>query len=122
MKLSPPAKVQIAVSSLLSKPGVLTPQLRQAVEARAANLAGGEREPQELPADMHEFIEKVVVSPHQVRERDFERLGEAGYSEDAIFEITLCASVGAGMARMERGLLALQGLAVGARVTDPEGK
>lgn len=32
----------------------------------------------------------------------------AGISEDAIFEITLCASVGASLARMDRGLKALE--------------
>jgi alkylhydroperoxidase family enzyme len=114
--------VQVAVSSLLTKPGVLTQQLRQAVEAHAAKLSGGEREPQELPRDMLEFVNKVVLSPHQVMEEDFQRLLEAGYSEDAIFEMTLCAGVGAGLARMERGLLALQGLTVGASVVNPEGK
>jgi hypothetical protein len=122
MKLSPPLKVQVAVSSLLTKPGVLTPHLRQAIEAHAAKLSGGEREPQQLPADLREYVDKVVMSPHQVTENDFERLAEAGYSEDAIFEMTLCASVGAGLARMERGLLALQGLTVGASVVNSEGK
>jgi uncharacterized protein YciW len=122
MKHSPPSKVQVAVSSLLTKPGVVTQQLRQAVEAHAAKISGGEREPQELPANILEFVNKVVLSPHQVSEKDFERLVEAGYSEDAIFEMTLCASVGAGLARMERGLLALQGLTVGASAVNPAGK
>ena len=122
MKNSPPSKVQVAVNSLLTKPGVLTQQLRQAIEAHAAKLSGGEREPQELPAELLEFVHKVVLSPHQVTETDFERLAEAGYSEDAIFEMTLCAGVGAGLARMERGLLALQGLTVGASIENPEGK
>ena len=122
MSNSPPQKVQAAVNNLLTKPGVLTQQLRRAIEAHAARLSGGEREPQQLPADLLDFVEKVVLSPHQVTERDFERLVEAGYSEDAIFEVTLCASVGAGLARMERGLLALQGLTVGAGVADPERK
>jgi alkylhydroperoxidase family enzyme len=120
MKNSTPPKVQLAVNSLLTKPGVLTPELRQAIEARAATLSGGERERREVPADLLEFIDKVVLSPHKIKDADFQRLIQSGYSEDAIFELTLCAAVGAGLARIERGLLALRGLSVGERPGEPE--
>jgi hypothetical protein len=36
-------------------------------------------------------------------------LRRAGYSEDAIFEITVSAALGAGMIRLERGLAAMKG-------------
>ena len=32
----------------------------------------------------------------------------ANYSEDAIFEFTLCAGVGASLARLEQGMMALK--------------
>jgi hypothetical protein len=36
-------------------------------------------------------------------------LRRAGYSEDAIFEITSSAALGAALGRLERGMAALQG-------------
>ncbi len=112
MTHSPPKQVQKAVNALLTKPGVTTPQLRQAIEARAARLSGGDRTPQEIPReiplDLIEYVDKVISDPHKVTDEDVERLKAAGYSEDAIFEITLCASVGCGMARLERGLRLLE--------------
>ena len=40
---------------------------------------------------------------------DMDALRKAGYSEDAIFDITASAAVGAGLGRLERGLAALKG-------------
>jgi hypothetical protein len=36
-------------------------------------------------------------------------LRRAGYSEDAIFETAISAAIGGGLARLERGLAALEG-------------
>jgi hypothetical protein len=107
-----PLKVQKAVDSLLThKKGVCTPELRQAIEAYAANLSGGTRETQPLPPAIIAYVDKVVLHAYKITDRDVEQLKAAGYSEDAIFEITLCASVGASLARMERGMMALKGAA-----------
>jgi alkylhydroperoxidase family enzyme len=104
-----PLKVQRAAQALLTRPGTCTPALRQAVEAHAAALSGGDRPAQDLPADLVAYVEKVTRHADQVTDQDVQALREAGYSEDAIFEITLCASLGASLARLERGLLALAG-------------
>lgn len=112
MKELHPVKVQKAVDTLLThRKGVCTPELRQAVEAYAANLSGGIRETQPLPPEIIPYVDKVVLHAYKITDRDVERLKEAGYSEDAIFEITLCAGVGAGLARLERGMIALKGAA-----------
>jgi hypothetical protein len=104
-----PVKVQKAVGTLLThKKGVCTPDLRQAVEAYAANLSGGERETQPLPSELIPYIDKVTLYAYKVTDRDVQQLKEAGYSEDAIFEITLCAGVGASLARLEQGMIALK--------------
>jgi alkylhydroperoxidase family enzyme len=117
MKNLYPPKVQNAVEALLHSPAVCTPRLRQAIEAYAARLSGGKRVSQvaaqtagqEIPANLVAYVEKVARHAYKVTDQDIEQLKEAGYSEDAIFEITLCASMGASLARLERGLLALKG-------------
>jgi|SRR5579859_810158 len=112
MPLTPsaPLQVQRAAQALLTRPGTCTPALRQAVEAHAAALSGSrERAAQDLPAELIAYVEKVALHAYQVTDQDVQSLKQAGYSEDAIFEITLCASLGAGLARLERGLLALAG-------------
>ena len=58
--------------------------------------------------DKH-IANKVTLNAYKITDQDVQRLKEAGYSEDAIFEITLCASVGAGLTRLERGLMVLRG-------------
>lgn len=109
MKSLYPPKVQKAVDALLTRPAVCTPMLRQAVEAYAARLWGSHREAQEMPADLVDYVRKVAMYAYKTTDEDIQRLEKAGYSEDAIFEITLCASMGAGLARLEHGLKALKG-------------
>ena len=103
-----PPMVRRAVDALLTSPGVCAPSLRQAVEAYAAGLWGGIRKGQELPEDLVDDVRKVALYAYKTTGEDIERLKEAGYSEEAIFEITFCASMGAGLARMEQGLTLLK--------------
>ena len=109
MKSLYPPKLQKAVDALLNNPAVSTLTLRRAVEAHAARLSGGVREAEEIPTDLTAYVNKVTLHAYRVTDQDVENLKEAGYSEDAIFEITLCASLGASLARFERGLQALKG-------------
>jgi len=109
-----PSKVRKAFDALLTKPGVCSPVLRASVEAYAAGLWGGVRRNQELPADLVDYVRKVALHAYKTTDEDLERLKEAGYSEDAIFEITLCAAMGASLARMEKGLALLGREAPGA--------
>ena len=112
MLLTPSAPLQVkrVAHALLTCPGACTPVLRQAVEAHAAALSGSSaRSAQDLPADLVAYVEKVAQHAYQVTDQDVQSLKLAGHSEEAIFEITLCASLGAGLARLERGLLALAG-------------
>lgn len=99
--------------AVLSGAGTTEPGLRQAVEQRAAVIGGrtgGETEEiGPIPSDLSDFVSKVIRHADQVTDQDVERLQQAGYSEDAIFEVTLAAALGAGMGRLERGLAALKG-------------
>jgi len=105
-----PLNIQRLARVLLTHPGACTPALRQSVEAHAATLSvGSEGLAQDLPVDLITYVEKITRYAYQVTDQDVQALRAAGYSEDAIFEITLCASLGASLARLERGLLALAG-------------
>ncbi len=109
MTVSYPPKVKRAVDALLNNPGRCTPALRYAVEAYAAKLGGAAGDTPELPADLVEYVRKVALHAYETTDADVARLSEAGYSDDEIFEITLCASLGAGLGRMERGLSVVRG-------------
>jgi len=61
----------------------------------------------EIPANLRSYVEKVRRHAYRVTDEDVESLKRAGYSEDAIFELTASAALGAALLRLERGLIAL---------------
>lgn len=96
------------VEGVLRTPGESAPVLRAEVEAIAASWGGVERgETPTLPEPLAAYIEKVACHAYRVTDEDIAALQASGYGEDAIFELTLAAAVGAGRARVERGLAAL---------------
>jgi hypothetical protein len=103
-----PPKVRKAVDALMTGKGACTPALRQSIETYALQLSGGVPEVPEIPEELREYVKKVALYAYKTTDEDMVRLKEAGYSEAAIFEITLAASMGAGLARMEKGLTLLR--------------
>ena len=85
------------------------PSLRQVVEARAASFGSRPGPLAEVPRALTAFVDKIAQHAYEVTDEDVQALKAAGYSEQAIFEITASAAVGAGLARLERGLAALRG-------------
>ncbi len=105
-----PAKIQKLVDTFLTSPGETTPALRRAIEAHGASLAGRERKVEgTVPEELATYVEKVVLYAYKTMDEDVEEMKRAGYSEDEIFEITLSATLGASLARLERGLALLGG-------------
>jgi len=103
-------KIQSLVDSVLNSRGDSDPDLRRAVEHQAAIHAG--RLPQggpRLPQVLGTYVDKVARHAFKVTDADIEALRDAGYSEDAIFELTLCAALGAGIARLDRAITAMKG-------------
>ena len=104
------ANTRRLVEAVLTGPGETDPALRRTIEAYAAEIG---RRPDEkagkLPAELATYVTKVARYAYKTTDEDIEALRQAGYSEDAIFEITLSAALGAGMARLERGLAVLKG-------------
>lgn len=110
MKTQYEAQYQQLLHAVLDSPGDTDPMLRHAIQEQAARLSGdASHEEKAVPTELDSYITKVALYAYKTTDKDIERLREAGYSEDAIFEITLSIALGAGIARLERGLLALQG-------------
>jgi hypothetical protein len=82
---------------------------RSAIEAYAAS-AGGRPGPasKDVKTDIRQYVDKVARFAYKVTDEDVQALRRAGYSEDAIFEITASAALGAGMGRLERAYAALK--------------
>jgi len=59
------------------------------------------------PPEFTMYLEKVRQHAYKVTDGDVQKLKDAGFSEDAIFEHTVSAAVAAGLARLEAGLAAL---------------
>lgn len=96
--------------AVLTGGGVTEPALRRIVEARAGVLGGrGPAHRDDVPEVMAAYVDKVARHAYRVTDEDTAALRNAGYSEDAIFELTVSAALGAGLGRLERGLAALRG-------------
>lgn len=106
----PLAIVRELEQAVLASPGETDEALRRAVEARSAALGGrSQGSAGEIPAALAPYVDKVARHAYQVTAEDLAALQRAGWSEDALFEVTVAAAAGAGLARLERGLAALQG-------------
>jgi hypothetical protein len=106
---------QLNVSQLIeavcTTAGDTAPELRRAVKARSSGHADGAK-PENLvtiPLELETYVDKVSNHAFKVMDEDINALLQAGYSEDAVFEITLSAALGAGIGRLDQGLNALKG-------------
>ena len=101
---------QALIDAVLNSPGETDPGLRHAVEARSAQLSGRpSQHADHVPQELVPYLKKVALHAYRTTDNDIEALRRVGYSEDEIFELTLSAALGAGMARLECGLAALKG-------------
>jgi len=103
--------VERLVQAVLTTTGATEVALRQTVAERAAALGGRTTMPsnEPVPASLDRYVDKVALHAYKVTDADVETLKAVGYSEDAIFEITLSAALGAALGRLDRGLGALGG-------------
>jgi hypothetical protein len=81
---------------ILNGEGRASPEQR----ARAFGNAG-------LSGPLDELISKVATRPTQVTDADFAAARAAGFSEDELFELVICAAVGQSARLYDAGLAAL---------------
>jgi alkylhydroperoxidase family enzyme len=60
-----------------------------------------------LPAPLRPLLDKVAAASAQVTDADFAAAMEAGFSDDQLFELVICAAVGRSTRQYEAGLAAL---------------
>lgn len=89
--------------AVVNAPGDTPAALRQAVLDRARGLRDG------VPPALQAYVDTVARHAYRVTDSDVQGLQRAGQSEDALFEITVAAAVGAALHRLDRGLAALRG-------------
>jgi alkylhydroperoxidase/carboxymuconolactone decarboxylase family protein YurZ len=61
----------------------------------------------ELPEPLRPLLDKVATKSAQVTDADFATAMEAGFTDDQIFELVICAAVGQSTRQYEAGLAAL---------------
>lgn len=87
---------------ILNGKGRASPEQR----ARAFGNAG-------LTEPLNGLVGKVATSPAQVTDADFAAARAAGFTEDEIFELVICAAVGQSARLYDAGLAALSGTVAG---------
>ena len=94
--------IERVAEAILESPGDAETGLR----AQVAAYAGG-NEDAVVPDELRAYVDKVAKNAYRVVDADIDRLREAGYSDDAIFELTLAAALGAARSRLDAGLSAM---------------
>jgi alkylhydroperoxidase family enzyme len=60
-----------------------------------------------LPDPLGGYLQTIRRHAYRVEDSDVDRLHDAGYTDDQIFEVTIAAAFGAGAVRLRAGLTAL---------------
>jgi hypothetical protein len=60
-----------------------------------------------LPEPVRMLVDKVALKSAQVTDADFATASEAGFTDDQLFELVICAAVGESTRQYEAGLAAL---------------
>ena len=81
---------------------ILSGEGRSSPEQRARAFGNAE-----LSQPLAGLLGKVATRPAQVTDADFAAARAAGFSEDELFELVICAAVGQSAKRYDAGLAAL---------------
>ena len=102
-------KIRRLAHALLNSPGDADTTLRQVVADYSTRVGVSPTSTaDDIPAELTGYVKKVALHAYKTTDEDIATLRRAGYAEDAIFEITLSAALGAGVVRLENGLAALK--------------
>jgi hypothetical protein len=87
---------RVLVEHVLEGPGIASPEHRRAAFDH-----------RHVPEPLRALIDKVVGHAHEVTDEDVAAVRAAGVSEDEIFELTICASLGEATRQLDGALAAL---------------
>ncbi|MBI5478181.1 MAG: hypothetical protein HY906_04955 [Deltaproteobacteria bacterium] len=105
-----PVEVQAGYARLLEAPCASSPEHRRAAEAFCAHQRGARRDGA-VPAELRHYLGKVATAAHKVVDEDVAALRAAGWSDRALFEVTMAGAFGASVVGLETlfGALYAQG-------------
>lgn len=109
-----PVELNLTREHFLTARGDTHPELRRAVEARAAQAWGatrsGDGEPGgRFPEELCEYVDRLALHAYRITDELVEALQTGGYSVDEIYEVTIAGALGAAFAGVERLFEALHG-------------
>ena len=90
-------EVSVLLKTVLESPGETEPALRERI-----------LKCKDIPVPLNEFTAKVRNESYRITTADIKKLISAGCSEDAIFEVTIIAALGAAKRVLDAGLKALE--------------
>jgi hypothetical protein len=91
------AELAELLRAVLGSPGITDVRTRQAI------FRGDE-----LSSPLAEYLSKVDGRSYRIMDSDITALQSAGYSEDAIFEVTVIAALGTAARQLDAGLRAMR--------------
>ena len=83
--------------AVFESPGATEPGVRQAIYRGAA---------QDGPIGA--YVEQIRTQSYRISDEDVQRLLESGLSQDAVFELTVVAALGAAAERLDAGMRAMR--------------
>lgn len=105
-----PSELELAREHMYAATGETSTQLRLAIEGFVFARWGDARpDAPALPADLEGYLGKLALHAYRIVDEDLDALREAGYSKDAIYEITIVGSFAAGLVGIEHLFEAMYG-------------
>jgi alkylhydroperoxidase family enzyme len=95
------------INGVLTAEGSTSREQRQAIIEASRAFTLEQPDHVSLNEPLRGYVEQVALRSHSIRDGDIERVRHAGHTDDALFEVTVAAAVGAGMARLDRVLALL---------------
>jgi alkylhydroperoxidase family enzyme len=91
-------KLLALIESVLESPGEVRHDVRASIVHRG-----------HAPTDLQGYVDTVARQAYTVTDQMVQEVRDRGYTDDQIFEVTVCSALHAGLVRLDAGLKALEG-------------
>ena len=108
MKFNFLKSIQTIENVFLKTKGDTSFDLRKAIWKQAESLTQINNKVAIIPDHIRPYLEKVAFHADKITDDDIRQIKEAGYSEEEIFEMTLAATLGAAVGRVNQGIKAMK--------------
>ena len=118
-----PTEVERGLQQMLAVEGVTTRAQREAVirfvtaqwhsPGFTPGRDAGALRAEDLPAELETYLKNLALSAYKITDEDTRALQDAGYPDDAIYEVTIIGAVAAALVGLEQLFIVLHGPASG---------